>query len=302
MKVARSFTVGQALKLGASLLSQAGIESGWLDAEALLGMVLGRGREELYCNLEMPLHASAEDLFQRTLERRARREPLAYITGHREFWSLNFAVTPQVLVPRPDTELLVEAALGLLAAADQRIARAAMPHCRFRILDLGTGCGAIAVSLARERGDLDIWATDLSLEVLDVARANAVRHGVEKRIHFLQGDAFGPLKDQGGLFHLIVANPPYVRRSEMESLLQEVRDWEPRMALDGGWDGLDLYRRMIRDGRFYLVDGGSMALEIGSDMGEEILRLFASQGSYSECTVHRDLSGRERVVTVQKLP
>ena len=298
---AMAVTVGQALKLGAGFLSQVGRQGGWLDAEVLLGMVLGRGREDLYRNPEMPLQEEEAGLFRRLLERRSRGEPVAYITGHREFWSLDFLVTPQVLVPRPETERLVEVALRLLAAAEGQISRAAIPHPRGRVLDLGTGCGAIAVSLARERSDLEIWATDLSSKALDVARANAVRHGVGERIHFLEGDIFGPVRGQEAFFHLIVANPPYVRQGSVEGLPQEVREWEPRMALDGGWDGLDLYRRIIGEGCLYLQDGGFMALEIGSDMGGEVCRLFARQGSYSECTVHGDLSGRERVASVQKL-
>ncbi len=287
-------TVREALLIGTELLSRRAIDSARIDAEVLLGMVLGQGREALWRDLEAPLKTAERIEFQRALERRARREPVAYITGHKEFWSLDFLVTPDVLVPRPETEVLVEAALDLLTKLDRPL-----PH---RMLDLGAGSGAIAVSLAKELREAEIWATDLSSAALKVAETNALRHGVREKIHFLRGDLFEPCAEGGQAFHLIVSNPPYVRRGDIENLPAEVRDWEPRLALDGGRDGLDFCRRIIPEGGRYLADGGWMVLEIGADMREMISRLFVSAGRYSEGSVYRDYAGRDRVFAARKLP
>jgi release factor glutamine methyltransferase len=292
----KAITIQRLLQQGTGFLSQMGVESARLDAELLLGKVVGCGREELYLNYEMPLKAKEKDLFQRALQRRARREPVSYITGHREFWSLDFLLTADVLVPRPETELLVEVVLGLIEAESQ------MADCKLQILDLGTGSGAIAVSLAKERSDVEIWATDLFPGALEIARANAARHGVNERTRFLQGDVFEPVEGWGGFFHMIVSNPPYVCRGEIQDLPPEVRDWEPRSAWDGGWDGLDLLRRIIQDGHLYLKEKGFMALEIGADMGEKVCRLIEGVGCYSEGSVYQDLAGRDRLVVTRKLP
>ena len=287
-------TIRQALQQGTGILSHMGVEGARLDAEVLLSKVVGGGREKLYLNYDMSLEASDINLFQHLLQRRARREPISYITGQREFWSLDFFVTPVVLVPRPETELLVEVALALMGQLDK--------HSRFKILDLGTGSGAIAVSFAKERSNAEIWATDLSSEALDIARANVARHGLKKAIHFLQGDLFEPVEGRQAFFHMVISNPPYVRRRELQNLPPEVRDWEPQLALDGGLDGLDLHRRIIQEGHLYLADGGFIALEIGPDMGDEVSRLFASVGCYSEGSVYQDYAGRDRVVVARKLP
>ncbi|MBI2989374.1 MAG: peptide chain release factor N(5)-glutamine methyltransferase [Deltaproteobacteria bacterium] len=286
-------TVRQALRAGAEFLAQMGIDTSRLDAELLLGKVLGCGREQLYLDYEVKLGVPASNLYDSLLERRARREPAAYITGQREFWSLAFYVTPDVLVPRPETERAVEVALRLVKMLDKKRS--------LKILDLGTGSGAIAVSLATELDNVQIWATDLSARALRVARTNAVRHGVKEKIHFLKGDVFGPVKGQKELFDLIVSNPSYVRHKEMQELPPEVRDWEPRLALDGGADGLDFYRRIAEKASLYLADGGCVVLEIGADMREEICRLIASVGCYSTTTVYQDYAGKDRVVVTRKL-
>lgn len=289
----RPVDVRRALREGAQFLSRSGVPSARLDAELLLCRALGCGREELYAGFEAILGAGGIERFHLLLRRRAQREPVSYITGHREFWSLDFDVTPQVLVPRPETELLVEVALDVLR---QR-------SCPSRVLEIGTGSGAIAVTLASERRDAEIWATDLSAGALKVARRNARRHGVEDRVHFLQGDLFEPVGQWGqGFFDLMVSNPPYISRREIEVLPAEIRNWEPRLALDGGEDGLDFYRRIFCGGHLFLASGGYVALEIGADSGEEVLRLLALRSVYSPGAVYRDYAGRERVVVAQKLP
>jgi release factor glutamine methyltransferase len=219
---------------------------------------------------------------------------VAYITGRREFWSRDFLVTPAVLVPRPETELLVETVVGLYEAESQ------ISDLKLRILELGTGSGAIAVTLAKEIGGAEIWATDISSEALEVARSNARRHGVEEQIRFLAGSLFEPLRDRPSFFDAIVANPPYVRRDDLATLPRDVRDFEPRLALDGGPDGLDFYRRIIPEAGRYLAAAGFVAVEIGADMGEEIARLFAAAGGYTPPRLHQDYAGKDRVVGARR--
>lgn len=289
-----AISVRQALQEGAESLFRMGVESARIDAELLLGMVLGQKREGLYLSGDRLLKTGERSLFYQALRRRGQREPLAYITGEREFWSLDFIVTPHVLVPRPETECLVEVALELAKQSDRNLP--------LKILDLGTGSGAVAVSLATELGDSQVWATDLSTEVLGIAEVNSDRHRVRERIRFLEGDLFEPFAVDPVFFHLVVSNPPYVLRGEIGNLPPEIRDWEPRLALDGGLDGLDLYRRIVEQGHYYLADGGLMVLEIGACMGEEVSRLFARLNCYSTTTVYRDYAGRDRVVVARKLP
>ncbi|MGH7830153.1 MAG: peptide chain release factor N(5)-glutamine methyltransferase, partial [Candidatus Binatia bacterium] len=276
---ASSLTARQALHEGAGFLSRSGIESARLDAEILLAMVLGRRREELYVNFERPLAGRERSLFRSALERRGLGEPVAYLTGQREFWSLDFLVTADVLVPRPETELVVEVAIGLMEAEFQISDR------KFQILDLGTGSGNIAVSLAMDVSNGEVWATDLSCEAIRVAGTNALRHGVKEKIHLLQGDAFEPIKEKRDFFHMIVSNPPYVRRGEIPTLPRDVRDWEPISALDGGIDGLDFYRPIAAEGQLYLKERGFIVVEIGDGMAEGVLGLLAAAGSYSAGSV-----------------
>lgn len=287
-------TVGQLLREGTGFLSRAGIETARLDAEMLLGTALGRTREGLYLGNEMTPDPSALELYTSLLRRRCQREPVAYITGEREFWSREFHVTAEVLVPRPETEMLVEVTLRLLKGMNR--------NSRIGVLELGTGSGAIAVSLAKELSDTEVWATDISPGALDVARRNARRHEVEKRVHFLQGDAFSPVRDPRRLFDLIVSNPPYVRRGELQELPADVREWEPRLALDGGIDGLDFYRSITREAPRYLVEGGFLVLEIGADMADEVQRLIAGVSGYGATSVSQDYGGKDRVVVTRRLP
>jgi release factor glutamine methyltransferase len=167
------------------------------------------------------------------------------------------------------------------------------------VLDLGTGSGAIAVTLAKEGSDLELWATDLSARALDVARLNALVHDVGQRVRFLLGDLFRPVEALKNGFHLIVSNPPYVTESEMDQLAPEVREWEPRSARCGGADGLDFYRRIIRDAPAYLIHEGFVALEIGAGMAESVGRLFATAGCYSPPRVCQDFADRDRVIVAQ---
>ena len=315
-------TVRGAIMAGARLLHDAGIDSARLDAEVLLCHVLGVGKAEFYLGCDMALDETAEREFQKLLLRRARREPVAYITGRKEFWSLDFVVTPDVLIPRPETELLVELALARATqvphpslspvvggegkgegARDSRSDAFVYLDCRppLKILDLGTGSGAIAVSLAQELPQARICAIDISAAAIDVARLNAQRHGVEERVEFFCGDLFDPIPEEREGYDLVVANPPYIRSGDLAGLAPEIRKWEPITALDGGADGLVYYRRMIIAAGDYLKAGGAIALEIGDGMGAAAARLFADAGGYERVKVYRDYAGKERVIAAAKV-
>ena len=279
------------LSQAGQLLERAGSESAALDAEVLLGHALAMTREQLIDLANSPLGAEPEERFQSLLARRLQREPVAYIIGRQEFWSLEFQVTRDVLIPRPETERLIEVAL-LLAARS----RSAKP---LRMLDIGTGSGAIAVSMAKELPSARIYATDISPSALAIARSNATLNGVIERIVFRCGDLYAAIADQKAQFDLIVANPPYIRRAEIAALKPEASQWEPRAALDGGADGLDFYRRIAAQAGQFLAPKGAMALEIGAGMGSEVLPILIQAGLYRDLKIVHDYAGRERVAVVK---
>lgn len=283
--------VSAVLRQAAQRLISRGIESGALDAEIILGHVLGAGREQLVVAANAPLDDAEAWAYENLLSRRLRREPTAYITGKREFWSLDFQVSPDVLIPRPETELLVEIVLTL--AKESPLAP--------RIVDLGTGSGAVAVALASELTSAEIIATDVSAEALAVAARNAVRNDLAGRIRFVQGDLFAALEpDQR--FDLIVSNPPYIRRSDIDTLVPEVNRWEPRGALDGGWDGLDYYRRIAAQAFRYLAPHGALAVEIGAGMSQAVAALLQDAAECIEVNTYNDYAGIERVVVARQVP
>jgi len=274
---------------GVRRLLGAGIDSARLDAELLLGCALGMSREELMVAATRKVSVAESDRYEDLLRRRLNREPLAYITGQQEFWSLGFLVSGDVLVPRPETETLVERALKHLAAINN--------HEAPRILELGTGSGAIAVALASELPQAEIVATEIAPAALAIARRNASRNGVSNAIRFLQGDLFTALDQELEKdFDLILSNPPYIPRGEIAHLGAEVSRWEPRAALDGGVDGLDFYRRIIEEAPSYLRPGGAVAVEIGAAIGSLVLALFRNNPAYRDTQVHQDYSDRDRVV------
>ena len=274
---------------GVRRLLGAGIDSARLDAELLLGCALGVSREELILAAAKNLSVAESYRYEDLLVRRLNREPLAYITGRQEFWSLDFLVSGDVLVPRPETEMLVEFALSHLAEATN----SELP----RILELGTGSGAIAVALATELPQAQIVATEISPAALAIARRNASRNGVSDAIRFLEGDLFSALaEDLENYFDLIISNPPYIPRDEISTLDAEVSRWEPHAALDGGVDGLDFYRRIAEQAPAYLRQYGAVAVEIGAAMGAVVSALFRNRAAYVDTQVHQDYSGRDRVM------
>lgn len=283
------WTVGEALRWGRDVLRGAGCDSPALDAELLLGEVLGWTRARILAHPEAALHPQQGAEYRRLVERRARREPVAYILGRRAFWGMDLEVRPGVLIPRPETELLVERAL---AWALERGGRA----FGGTVVDVGTGSGAVAVALARELPQARLWATDASPEALWVAQENARRHGVAHRIRFVQGDWLASVE---GPVECIVSNPPYVPSGELDRLAPEIARYEPRAALDGGPDGLAAYRRLLPQAARALSPSGALFLEVGHDQAEAVSDLL--RGHFPGWKVERfqDLGGHWRVLAAQ---
>ncbi|MBW2101229.1 MAG: peptide chain release factor N(5)-glutamine methyltransferase [Deltaproteobacteria bacterium] len=288
----RRWTIKRLLEVTAEYLKTKGIENPRLDAEVLLAQTLGLDRVGLYLRLDQPLTEKELSGYRSLVRRRAAREPLQYITGRQEFWSLAFKVTPDVLIPRPETEVLVEEALRRIPAGAQ-----GMP---LRILDLGTGCGAVAVAVAKEREHARVWATDISSGALSVAEENAALHGVAGRITFLPGNLFAPLAGLGLFFHLIVSNPPYVRSDELAELAPEVRDFEPPGALDGGPDGLAIVREILTRAPDYLAPGGWVLVEMAPPQEQAASAFVRGLGAYEEPVHIKDYQDRFRVLGAQK--
>jgi release factor glutamine methyltransferase len=261
-------------------LTAAGIETARLDAEVLLAHACGSSRAALIPGLTS-IDGDAAEKFRAMIARRAAREPVAYIIGSKEFFSLDFEVTRAVLIPRPETETLVEAALKFL-----------LTHGEPRVLDIGTGSGAIAIAIAANAPNARIIATDISKAALEVARRNAIRHRCEDRIEFVAADLF-PEGDSH--FDLIVSNPPYVAEADFEALAPEIRLHEPPVALVFGEDGLDMYRRIAADSRSRVKADGAVMVEIGAGQASSVEALFRRAG-FSNIDAVRDLAGLERIV------
>ena len=288
---AKISTLRDALAWGRSYLKSCTIENPFLDAEVLLAHVTGLDRAGLYREDGRELTPAQARAYQNLVKRRARREPVAYLTGEKEFFGLSFRVNPSVLIPRPETELLVETAVLLGKEF------ASSGGGRVLFAEAGTGSGAVAVSLAKLFPPAFVYATDISAPALEVARENAGRHGVRGRIVFLEGDLLTPLFSFGlaGRINIVAANLPYVPAAALETLAADVRLYEPLAALDGGPDGLSLYRRLIPQAQQLLSVPGYLLAEIGPGQAEDFLRLLAEEGSW-EAGVLFDYGGRERVV------
>lgn len=267
-------------RLAAGYLREKGVEGARLDAELLLAHALGVPRLQLYLQFEKPLEEAEVSAYRELVRRRARREPAAYLTGVKEFWSLPLRVDPRVLVPRPETERLVEAALERASAEEGRL------------LDLGTGSGAIALAFLSERRGWSAVGVDASAGALEVAAANAGALGLAERFEARLGDLFAPAS--GERFDLVVSNPPYVPRGDLDGLEPEVARFEPRAALDGGPDGLDVLRRIADRAPAHLAPGGWLALEFGIGQAEAVRELLAAAG-LAEIAILDDYAGIPRV-------
>ncbi len=298
-----------ALKEGMARLRAANVGSSSLAAELLLMHVLGHDRAWIYAHPEAVLALADAEKFFRLVARRAAGEPTQYLTGKQEFWGLDFEVTPAVLIPRPETEHVIEVALERLG--EERGLKINMrtgePSPVLRIADVGTGSGCIAVALAHELLHAEIFATDISADALQVARHNAERHGVADRVLFVPTNLLQELLDRRGVsdsdarsFDLIVSNPPYVARNEADELAREVRDHEPAAALFGGPTGIELYERLIEQAAALLDERGILVLELGYNCADAVRAMLSRQRVWANVSVTKDLAGIPRVIAAER--
>ena len=281
-------TVAEVLQVATARLAAANIDSPRLDAEILLAHVLGCRRLTLYVESEKILSLEKILRFNELITRRLDKIPVAYLTGTKEFMGLSFAVNEKVLIPRPDTEILAEFVGEFLRGLGGEVSFA----------DLGTGSGAIFVSILKFVKTARACAVDISAEALATAQLNAAKFHVDDRAEFFCGDMFAPL--DGKIFDAIVSNPPYIPTGELAILQAEVQS-EPRLALDGGEDGLNFYRRIIFDAPNFLTAGGLLAVEVGINQAAAVKNLLAADGRFTPAEILKDLSGIERVVAAKKI-
>jgi release factor glutamine methyltransferase len=282
-------SVLQSLKQASDTLAGAGCDTPRLDAEVLLAHALNRDRGWLYAHPEQILSSHQLSVYQSLVSCRAKREPVAYLTGHKEFFGLEFTVTRDVLIPRPETERLVELALEWMAATSS-------PPI---IADVGTGSGAIAVTLAVHLPQAQVIATDTSAAALVIAQRNATRHGVADRVGYVQGDLLAPLARRWRYSYFIAANPPYLSQAELAAAPPEVAHWEPHAALDGGPDGLSVIRRLLIMAADRLHPGGALLVEIGAGQGAEVLKLAQRHFPQAMVEIARDYAERDRLLAVR---
>jgi release factor glutamine methyltransferase len=259
-------------------------------AEVLLAHLLSEDRLFLYLNYDRPMDAEELATFRTFVKRRLEGEPNQYITGTQEFWSLPFRVNPDVLIPRPETEVLLETVLEFLGS----------PKTEITVLDLGTGSGAVAVTLAREFDLIRIVATDLSKAAVKLAQENALLNQVGSKIHFICADMFSAFSSVSQKFAVVATNPPYVSHAEFSGLSREVRDYEPRYALDGGPDGLTAIKHIIKEAPAFLSQRGALIMEIGAEQTESVAALVRGSQRYERYRIIKDYSGLDRVLLAVK--
>jgi release factor glutamine methyltransferase len=316
--VANQVDIRTALKEGMARLRAADTPSHTLATELLLMHALGRDRAWMYAHVEEPLGAAESEKFFTLIGRRAAGEPTQYLTGKQEFWGLEFEVAPAVLIPRPETEHVMEVALARLGERGLKIHMdSGAPREQLRVADVGTGSGCLAVALAYELPHADVFATDISAPALEVARRNAARHGVAERVHFLQCDLLDAVQythqavaeppravpasePQEPRFDLIVSNPPYIALEGAAQLQREVRDHEPHQALFGGRTGVEIYGRLIEQARDLLRDRGILVLELGHDSAEYVCGIFDQQSGWTKVSITMDLAGIPRVLAAER--
>ena len=285
-------TIVEALQKAAESLSAHNVPDARLDAELLLRHVLGKDRAWLLVHMQDRLDDQVQRSFERIIDRRKLREPLQYITGIQEFWGVPLTVTPDVLIPRPETEFVVEAALKAVSGITTPV-----------IVDLCTGSGCIAISLAKELPKARIFATDRSDRAVHVAQENARQNDVADRIRFLEGDLFEPLEEMDirGRIDVIVTNPPYVRSGDLTTLQPEVRDFEPEMALVAGPEGTEVAERIIHQAPGYLKLGAPLIMEMGIGQTTALRKILESTHKFGSIEIVRDLAGIERVITAERI-
>jgi release factor glutamine methyltransferase len=279
-----TWTVRRLLEWTEDFLRKKGVEGPRLEAQIMLAHALGCQKIDLYVRHEEEPAEDKRSAFREMIRKRADGMPVAYLVGYREFYSLPFAVSPAVLIPRPETETLVMQALGAMRTMESP-----------RVLDIGTGSGCIAITLTKQHKTARLTAVDVSAAALELASANAKRHGISDRVTFLEGDLFGPVNGHG--YDVIVSNPPYIADAEFAALDRGVREFEPRSALAGGPDGLAFYRRIAAEATGHLAPGGTVLVEIGVTQGPAVRELFESHIGPSN--VMPDAAGRPRVVAAK---
>ena len=285
-------TLGSFLAQSRRRLEAAGIEGADREARWLIEHALGLTRSSLLIERTRPLSERELAKVDGYVNRRAAREPLQYILGTQEFCGLEFEVNPSVLIPRPETELLVQEAI-------RRLPKGVRPS----IVDVGTGSGCLAVTLARALPDARVFATDLSRDALDTAKGNARRHGIETAICWLEGDLLAPLAGQGceGAVAAILANPPYIRESEWSALQPEVSGYEPRMALVAGAKGTEIHERLLAEAVSYLTPSGFLAMELGQGQSSDIRTKIETMSAYGRVEIVPDEAGIDRIVIVERV-
>ena len=280
------WTIQKLLNWITEYLTQRDVDAPRLSAELLLSSVLGLKRIELYTQYNKPVAPEQLEQLRGLVKRAGRHEPVAYLVGKTEFYSLEFDVTPDCLIPRPETELLAQRAIEFLR---QRSG----PQS---VCDLGTGCGILAVTIARNVPDAKVVATDISEPALAVAARNIEKHQLQDRIELRHGDLFEPLVAKLDQFDLLVSNPPYVSAAEYAALDKNVKDYEPRLALYAGADGLDVYRRISEKAEQFLKPDGLLLLEIGYTQGDAVRALLEHPGTFADIRVEKDLNRNDRIV------
>ncbi len=288
------WTILNLIKWATGYFTSHGIDSPRATAEILLATLLKLKRIDLYLRYDQPLLKSELSEFKSLIKRRVNREPVAYIIGKKEFWSLDLEVNPNVLIPRPDTETLVEAALSCLRSADSS------PDPAGQVLELGTGSGAIVLALASERPAYRYVATDISLKAIEIARRNARRHQLASVVQFVAGNWLDPFSPNKPVFDMILSNPPYIPSEDISGLQPEVYRFEPLLALDGRSDGLHAIRQIIFSAHPLLKPQGVLLLEMGFNQKEAVIRLIQHCGHYHPFQIIKDYAGHDRVVVMHK--
>lgn len=306
----QNWTIQKLLNWTNEYFTKKGIDSPRLSAELLLSHVLAMKRIELYTQFDKPVAKQQLDRLHDLVKRASQNEPIAYIVGRTEFYSLELNVTPDCLIPRPETELLVERAIEFLRTRTVRNSTAgnitqkgetsngARTGKQF-VCDLCTGSGCIAVAIAKNFPDADVIATDISNAALKTAAQNVEKYQLKERIKLLCGDLFDPIVPHldVGKFDLIVCNPPYVSTAEFEKLDENVKDYEPKLALFAGNDGLDIYRRIIQKAAQFLKPGAALMLEVGYSQGHAVRKLLEQRGCFSKIKIEKDSNNNDRITT-----
>ena len=287
MSTSRSWKLLEILEETSRFFADRGVPDARLQAELLLADLLGLKRLDLYLQFDRPLHAEEVGRYRSYVRQRVKRVPLQYIVGTAAFRYLELSVTSDVLIPRPETEILVDIAL-------EKLADLSAPHC----LDLCCGSGAIALSLVHEHAEAFVTGSDLSQSAIAVSAANAQKWALEERVEWLCGDLFTTVA--GRQFHLISSNPPYIRQADIATLEPEVRDHEPHLALNGGEDGLAFYRQICKSAADFLFPNGHLLLEVGDGQADQVCALLQQTGAYRSVDVSVDLNDIPRVVIAEK--